>query len=164
MSNNTINDIIKWFEIAKPNPTLRDVAVQIGCHYEELSEMAAALDDTSLAAEAANVGDIYKQDVQQFGGHKTEILDALCDQIVTALGIGTLMGFDMAGALAEVNRSNYSKFSADAEGNPRPYLLATGKIGKNPETYTEPYLVPYLSRQVTGDAPAEETNVWKLIP
>lgn len=47
---------------------------------------------------------------------KKALLDALCDQIVTALGVGYMMGFDMEGALAEVNRSNYTKFTTDEQG------------------------------------------------
>lgn len=38
------------------------------------------------------------------------------------------MGFDMEGALAEVNRSNYTKFTTDEQGNPIPFIDANGKI------------------------------------
>lgn len=31
-----INNIKKWFELAKPNPTINDISVQIGCHFEEV--------------------------------------------------------------------------------------------------------------------------------
>ena len=50
-----IHSIKEWFKAAKPNPSTTDVCVQIGCHYEEVSEMSAVLYDDveySLAATA----------------------------------------------------------------------------------------------------------------
>lgn len=60
-----------------------------------------------------------------------------------------LMGFDMEKALVEVNRSNYTKFAWDEQGNPVPYIKPNGKIGKNPDTYQEPALEPYLKRETS---------------
>ena len=51
-------------------------------------------------------------------------------------------GFDMANAIKEVDRSNYTKFNADGT----PYIRPDGKIGKNPETYQAPELEPFLTR------------------
>ena len=29
--------ILDWFKEAKPNPTIRDIATQVGCHFEEVA-------------------------------------------------------------------------------------------------------------------------------
>ena len=31
-----IQEIIEWFKAAKPKPTEKDKATQIGCHFEEV--------------------------------------------------------------------------------------------------------------------------------
>ena len=88
---------------------------------------------------------IRQSDSQTFleGIDKVALLDALCDQIVTAIGVGVLMGFDTEKALAEVNRSNYTKFKP-YDGGYLPYIRPDGKIGKNPDTYKEPELAQFL--------------------
>lgn len=154
----TIKSIIRWFEIAKPQPTSMDVAVQVGCHYEEVSEMLEATnndvdlscyssDSESSVGTLHDLANFYKDgfgndNVVNFD--RLALLDALCDQIVTAIGVGVMMGFDMEQALAEVNRSNYTKFTKDEKGNPVPYIRPDGKIGKNPETYQEPELEQFI--------------------
>lgn len=140
----SIQSIIRWFEIAKPNPTLTDISVQVGCHYEEVAEMMKATSDNGLARVVDTRADDYKTVARDFYAQdKLALLDALCDQIVTALGVGYMMGFDMDKALAEVNRSNWTKFNPDGT----PYIKPDGKIGKNPDTYQEPELEPYLDRK-----------------
>ena len=113
----TTQSILDWFKEAKPEPTAKDVAVQIGCHFEEVSEMCEALylDETgTVLQEGANWFKSCKatnetvQMVQDF--NKQELLDSLCDQVVTAIGVGYMLGFDIIGALNEVNNSNWSKF------------------------------------------------------
>ena len=156
----TIQSIIRWFEIAKPQPTSMDVAAQVGRHYEAVSEMLEATnncDDLSCYSPASessvgtlhDLADFYKDgfgndNVVNFD--RLALLDALCDQIVTAIGVGHMMGFDMDKALAEVNRSNWTKFAEDEHGTPVPYIKPNGKIGKNPETYQEPVLEPYTRK------------------
>lgn len=66
------------------------------------------------------------------------LLDALADQIVTATGVGTFLGMNVPGALAEVNRSNYSKFE-DGE----PIFNENRKVMKGKD-YTPPDLTPYI--------------------
>ena len=153
----TIQSIIRWFEIAKPEPTFADVALQVGCHYEEVSQMLEATnncDDLSSDSESndATLTDLANFYRDGFGNDNLvnfdhlALLDALCGQIVTALGVGVLMGFDMEKALAEVNRSNYTKFAQDEQGKPVPY-----PNGKNPDTYQEPVLAPYLERKANQE-------------
>ena len=140
----SIQSIIRWFEIAKPEPTFRDVAVQVGCHYEEVAEMMEATNNDGT--ETYELAEFYKQGYGNdnlINFDHLALLDALCDQIVTAIGVGVMMGFDMEQALAEVNRSNYTKFNADGT----PYIKPNGKIGKNPETYQEPQLEPFIEHR-----------------
>lgn len=141
-----IKEIKQWFELAVPVPTDKSRAVQIGCHYEEFSEMAVALDDDSLAARISKTADGYKENMIvpiHFWDkdEKLDLLDALCDQIVTAIGVAHMFGFDIEGALKEVNRSNFSKF---IDG--KPVFNEQGKIAK-PASYSPPRLTPYIGEQ-----------------
>ena len=150
----SIQSIIRWFEIVKPEPTFADVAVQVGCHYEEVSEM---LEATNNCDDLSDLADFYKDgfgndNVVNFD--RLALLDALCGQVVTAIGVGVLLGYDMEKALAEVNRSNYTKFNADGT----PYIRPDGKIGKNPETYQEPQLADYVSLTDRQQANFTATN------
>ena len=69
---------------------------------------------------------------------RRELLDALCDQIVTAVGVAYMLGMDIQGALNEVNRSNWSKF---VDG--KAVFNEQGKIAKS-ENYTPPQLVEFV--------------------
>ena len=142
-----IHNIKEWFKAAKPNPSTADVCLQIGCHYEEVSEMSAALCDDDVAHELAATALAYKMNHIWYLGAaleelsadaRVELLDALCDQIVTAVGVAYMMGMDIEGALAEVNRSNWSKFE-----NGVPVFNEYGKIAKGVE-YTPPELSDYI--------------------
>ena len=140
-----IHSIKEWFKAAKPNPSTADVCVQIGCHYEEVSEMSAVLYDDveySLASTALNYqmqSSLYLGTVEELSADaRVELLDALCDQIVTAVGVAYMMGMDIEGALAEVNRSNWSKFEGGV-----PVFNEQGKIAKGVE-YTPPELSDYI--------------------
>lgn len=136
-----VSDTLDWFEQAKPNPTMRDLCVQIGCHYEELCEM---LHSMGLRNERLDVlshrfkTSFYLNNVLESSINKLELLDSLCDQIVTALGVGHMFGFDMQSALAEVNRSNFSKFE-----NGKPVFDENGKIKKG-VNYSEPNLKEFV--------------------
>ena len=140
-----IHSIKEWFKAAKPNPSTADVCVQLGCHYEEVSEMSAVLnDDVEYALEATAIS--YKMNRSRYlcvleelsADERVELLDALCDQVVTAVGVAYMMGMDIEGALAEVNRSNWSKFEGGV-----PVFNEQGKIAKGVE-YTPPELSDYI--------------------
>ena len=142
-----IHSIKEWFKAAKPEPTVKDASVQIGCHYEEVAEMANALWDDELQESAENAANTYKDADDYFTdfleylteSQRIQILDAICDQIVTAVGAAYMMGMDIEGALAEVNRSNWSKF----KGGIVPVFNEHGKIAKCAE-YTPPELSDYI--------------------
>ena len=140
-----IHSIKEWFKAAKPNPSTIDVCVQIGCHYEEVSEMSAvlydyveyALADTALKYQMHDSW--YLGTIEELSAdERVELLDALCDQVVTAVGVAYMMGMDIEGALAEVNRSNWSKFEGGV-----PVFNEQGKIAKGVE-YTPPELSDYI--------------------
>ena len=140
-----IHNIKEWFKAAKPNPSTADACVQIGCHYEEVSEMSATLnDDVEYALEdtalAYKINDYWSLGTVEAlsADERVELLDALCDQVVTAVGVAYMMGMDIEGALAEVNRSNWSKFEGGV-----PVFNEHGKIAKGVE-YTPPELSDYI--------------------
>ena len=141
-----IHSIKEWFKAAKPNPSTADVCVQIGCHYEEVSEMSAVLNDDVEYA-LADTALKYQRNHNWYIGAieelsedaRVELLDALCDQVVTVVGVAYMLGMDIEGALAEVNRSNWSKF----KGGFVPVFNEHGKIVKCAE-YTPPELSDYI--------------------
>lgn len=99
-------------------------------------------DDAKIIA-SLNDAIIYVANrVKQNGGivvkDRIGLLDSLADQIVTATGVGTFLGMNVPGALAEVNRSNYSKFE-DGE----PVFNENKKVMKGKD-YTPPDLTPYI--------------------
>lgn len=139
-----IKEIIEWFKAAKPKPTTDDIAVQIGCHFEEIKEMCHAMniycDDAAIHELRFKTYLPYRRGIKNMGGkEKVAVLDALCDQIVTAIGVGYMMGFNMAGALDEVNKSNWSKFKDGA-----PAFDENGKIAKA-DGYFKPDLAKFLN-------------------
>lgn len=137
-----ISDIKGWFELAVPTPNDKNRAVQIGVHFEEVGEMLQTLPThhPCLRDDLADVANGYKKRHEVNGEDvaRIELLDALCDQIVTAVGVAHMFGMDIEGALAEVNRSNWSKF---VDG--KPTFDANGKIAK-PPSYSKPDLTLFV--------------------
>ena len=87
------------------------------------------------------LSDLMKSDGEAFKvipECRLAVLDSIADQIVTATGVGTFLGMNVPGALAEVNRSNYSKFE-DGE----PIFNENKKVMKGKD-YTPPDLTPYI--------------------
>ena len=70
---------------------------------------------------------------------RIELLDSLCDQIVTAVATAYMLGMDLHGALSEVCRSNESKFGEDGE----PIFDQNRKIIKGPN-YSKPKLDSFV--------------------
>lgn len=133
----------KWFEQAIPHPTIEDACVQIGCAYEETAELSKTIGDNEVELTLSVSSDFYKkkntyamEDLKN--SDRLQMLDDIVDEIVTRIGIGHCMGFDILGALEEVNRSNFSKFE-----DGKPVFDANGKITKG-KGYIKPNLEPYL--------------------
>lgn len=142
IKNVGITGIVNWFKEAIPSPTDKNRAVQIGVHFEEVGEMATAIGERGAADLCNRVALGYKQnsevELHEPGVDRKELLDSLCDQIVTAVGVAHMFDLDIVGALTEVNRSNWSKF---VDG--KPQFDANGKIAK-PATYSPPDLTPFI--------------------
>ena len=141
----SITDIANWFKAAKPEPTAKDACTQMGCHFEEVAEMATAIRAHNSADIISEIGDLLKSALHQSAENylnksdHIELLDALCDQIVTATGVAYMMGLNIQGALKEVIRSNNSKM-VDGKFE----FDDNGKIMK-PDSYSEPDLKPFIS-------------------
>jgi len=142
--SNEIKTIVKWFSDAKPNPTIEDLCVQIGCGYEETAERAIELTDSVLHTELLRVADEYKaKNIHYLDGidtmseaTKVALLDSQCDEIVTRIGESYMMGFDIIGALNEVIASNDSKRMPDGSFP----LDENGKITKESPNFFSPDL------------------------
>ena len=164
---NTVDEIKNWFQKAVPAPSDKNRAVQLGCHFEEFGEMLLVMGlkngtvYSELAALASALKDAGKDAKSwQFLSEewlpvfdKTELLDALCDQIVTAIGVAHMFGMNIEGALTEVNRSNWSKFVNEA-----PVFDENGKIAKGPD-YTPPDLTEFLGTWVSSPTGEHTTRV-----
>lgn len=140
-----IGEISLWTKKWRPNPCERNISTQIGCHLEEVREMLI-----ELGVQSELVALLQKQS-EAFKHHQmalttsdftaiehTALLDALCDQIVTATALGTMLGYDMEGALQEVNRSNWSKFQ-----DGKPLFDHNGKMKKGNQ-YQPPELHQFI--------------------
>jgi hypothetical protein len=140
-----IESLELWHKRARPEPTFENFNVQLGCHFEEIAEMLIALTGedgitnnklSAMRMAMMSLAEGFKGGhYKAFASHRGEFLDSLCDQIVTAVGTGYCDNMKVAQAVAEVNRSNWSKF--DHRG--QPFVDENGKIKKGPQ-YTQPDL------------------------
>lgn len=140
-----IENIVRWFSRADPQPTAAKLNTQVGCHLEEVGEFLQSLHGTDtrshtalldLHAAVSAYADALKSGIASVVvADRTACLDAICDQIVTATGIGTYANLNVELGLSRVVASNWSKF--DREGN--PIFKSNGKIAKGPD-----YLPPDL--------------------
>lgn len=140
----SISHIKQWFALAVPTPTDKNRAVQLGVHFEEFDEMLGALQiPAPMRATLQKLATGLKQgreisiDALEYE-QALELLDSLCDQIVTAVGVAHMFGMNIEGAVAEVNSSNWSKFV-----NGKPVFNEHGKIAKGP-AYRKPSLARFL--------------------
>lgn len=138
---NELQRTLDWFKLAVPTPTEKNQSVQLGCCFEEFAELLTAQDCKLTASMVSGLADEYKQGLQYIEDSPTkrvETLDALCDIIVTTVGVAHMLGMDIMGAMSEVNRSNFSKF---VDG--KPVFNKQGKIAK-PDTYSPPNLEEFV--------------------
>lgn len=140
----TVGEIKRWFDVATPNPLLTHKIMQIGVHMEEFTEMLDALgvecEETKRLTEQfkSRQGASIESIKDMTDEAKVALLDSLCDQIVTAIGIACYMRMDIEGALAEVNRSNWTKFE-----DGKVVKDSMGKIVKG-KNYTSPELKGFI--------------------
>ena len=148
--SNEIQTIVKWFSDAKPNPTIEDTSTQYGCHLEEFAEGLAVTHDS--ISDVSETSSYYKgrekayvntiAEINLDDKRKSELLDAFCDQIVTAVGTSQYMGFDIVGALNEVIASNDSKRMPDGSFP----LDENGKITKESPNFFKPDLSKFITK------------------
>ena len=147
----SIEQIHNWFVAATPQDfTQKQYDTQVGVHFEEVSEMLEAVSgkDPESQAEIEKVHAIIKKFADDLKSGKVSVqvsdpeglLDSVCDQVVTAVGVGTLSGMDVSGALQQVADSNDSKF-VDGKAIRHP---ETQKIMKGPD-YFAPDLKPFVN-------------------
>ena len=144
----TIKEIKNWFEQAIPTPSEDTQRIQFAVHAEEMAEAFDGLcSDTAFGQESANACKdalnhlstmMKEKNISLVVTDRDCLLDAMCDVIVTAVGVSHMYGFDIVGALNEVSRSNNSKF---VDG--KPVFNEQGKIVKGKD-YTKPNLKPFL--------------------
>lgn len=143
-----IDSIEMWHRRARPDPNAKDFNVQLGCHFEEVVEMLESLhiehDRKVLpsGSELTLLTLLNELAVSLKSGRTTaiitnrkEFLDSLCDQVVTAVGVGHCAGMKTSDAVTAVNSSNWSKYDV----NGKPIFDANGKIAKGPN-YHKPNL------------------------
>ena len=142
-----VADIAEWHHRARPEPTDRDLDVQLGCHFEEIAEMVKDMtfthidfgpmagEESSLYVMLTMLADSLKKGhVSTTIEDRVGVLDALADQIVTGVGVGHCADMDVDAALRRVNQSNWTKY---VDG--KPVFDENGKIAK-PNTYRAPQL------------------------
>jgi hypothetical protein len=152
---NTLSTTFAWFEEARPAPTSKQFHTQTGVHFEEVAEMVEEI--RPLTAQATVLLHEAKVSLKALATYlkqtdntitvepecRTNFLDAICDQIVTATGVAAHCGFPVVEALDEVNASNWSKF---VDG--KAIVDANGKIMKGPG-YFKPDLSAFVPSRIT---------------
>ena len=141
----TIEHIELWHQRARPTPDDNAFRVQLGCHIEEICELFNAVDFDSpdgiickTALDLLATG-LKNGTIQVTVTNRKELLDSLADQVVTAVGVGHCAGMKTSQAIAEVDRSNWSKF----DSNGQPIFDENGKVKKGPN-YFKPDLSAFV--------------------
>jgi predicted HAD superfamily Cof-like phosphohydrolase len=150
MRSNAVETCLSFFLKAVPAPEEKNFTTQLGCHFEEVYEHLLELlpqtpESLELLATAKRSMKALADHTKKHGGleiapgRRTEYLDALTDQMVTAIGCAHMAGMDIVGGFDETNRSNLSKFGEDGE----PIFDENRKVTKGPN-YTKSDLSPYV--------------------
>lgn len=150
-----IRQIKQWFETAVPSPENINITTQIGVHLEEVAEMLEPLRDAAANQETTDQMNLFievlnhaqKRFKSNSAGFRFDLrfvdrkalLDSLCDQIVTAVGIAHMFELNIEGALQEVANSNDSKFDLDGH----PIFNESRKIMKG-RKYFAPDLTKFI--------------------
>lgn len=137
-----------WHKRTRPEPTEADFNVQLGCHFEEIVEMLDTIEfhvegfdptpgGITIVAESMKAlsEGMKSGSIKAVMTDRKGFVDAVADQVVTAVGTAHCANMKPALAIERVNTSNWSKF--DADGN--PMRDANGKIKKG-DNYVPPDL------------------------
>lgn len=148
-----LSETVGFFDQAFPmaDLTAQNMTTQMGVHFEEVSEMVAEITSCDLVTNEAllNAKIALTHLADHLKAHpgcaviltdnRKSYLDALVDQLVTAVGCARNEDMDIVGGLDEVNRSNFSKF---VNGKPT-YHPETAKLLKGPN-YSPAELDPFI--------------------
>ena len=155
-SYDSLSNTAAWFQKAVPHPNLKNLHTQLGCHFEEVAEMLNALygndnETSQLLIEAelimVNLAKHLKGGTNLIRHHpdtvdRANLLDALCDQIVTAVGVGHMLKLCVSDGMNAVNASNWSKFVNGPRGL-EPVFDENQKIQKG-SGYFKADLTPFV--------------------
>lgn len=149
-----IDKIKTWFDAVDDGREIGndEISVQVGCLIEEISEfMESIARGAPVVATLKRRADEFKQKdvscvktmemIRESEKRSVDTLDALADVIVTCVGVASRMGFDIEGALNEVNESNFSKFE-----NGKPVFDKNGKVTKGKD-YFKPSLKDFIKKE-----------------
>lgn len=148
--NDSVENCLTFFRAAVPVPTIKNMSTQLGCHFEEVREMIQALrpglghSDAKYFLDQADkslhaLAEMLKTDSAVISSiDRVEFIDAVADQMVTAIGSAYMFGMDPLGAFNEVNASNLSKF----DENGKPIFDKNMKVTKGP-FYRKAVLEPF---------------------
>lgn len=151
----------QWFTEVdeKQGVDVQKLAAQIAAHVEEVKEFYQALNklvkqenedgvfkreiETLEESRKKFANGLYNTDLKRLliatnddnRAIKTELVDSLCDQIVTATGVLSRTGFNAEETLSRVNDSNFTKFDENGD----PIFNEFGKVTNGPN-YKKPDL------------------------
>ena len=145
----SVEDCLNFFKKGFPQSGPKNFRTQIGIFFEEIAETIEQLEASRpednmmliyLKGAIAQAGEHLKNSEGVIGiKDRVELLDGLCDTMVTAVGVARHASMDIVGGFAEVNRSNNSKFGDNGE----PLLDKNLKLIKGPY-YSKPDLKPFV--------------------
>lgn len=131
----SVENTLKFFQIAKPTPSKKDFFGQVAVHFEEFQEMVEA-----LVGKDNDLFDELSKAIAEFNSAKSSseydinsaweridfnlLADSLADQMVTATGVARQADIDIISVLDEVSKSNLSKFYYVGEGEITPQQLS----------------------------------------
>lgn len=134
-----------WHRQACPNPDQKALNVQLGCHFEEITEHLGSMVFGDGQHEKARISalaqlqflawELKRNAANVEITDRKDFVDSLADVIVTAVGTGYRARMDVPEATIRVDKSNWSKY--DEQG--APLFDENGKIKKGPN-YQPPNL------------------------
>ena len=167
----TIKSIVGWHSKCRPTPSQVDASATLGCHFEEITEMADAMIlipgqteefEARLIAfidHGKAIADMLKANQSGIDFFnipvkiRRDLIDSYMDQLVTVLGSAYTQHYDVLGAAYQVDRGNYSKF--DLDGNP---IFNENKKVMKGEFYRKPVLDSFILDVVMSIPQEEKTT------
>lgn len=151
---NVITQITNLVDKVVPDPNNYNIHNQIALHLEKFSTVLSSLKDAGSTQRARDelglaidvTSHAQKQVAAYTSGseivlsdlNRVELLDALCRQIITAVGLAHMLNMDISSALQEVANSDDTVL--DDDGN--PIFNEQKKVVKS-RNYTYPNLYAY---------------------